>query len=165
MARAGSKAFPVPEHDHAACIGDAMAMAEDLCRENGLRFTRLRRQVFELVWTSHAPLGAYDLLAMLNERGQRAAPMTIYRALDFLMAHGLVHRLNSRNAYIGCNHPGDGHAGQFLICRDCGRVAEIEERRIAEAVRDGASRAGFDVRLPVIEIEGQCFDCQGARHG
>ncbi len=157
--------FPNPGHDHAQCIDDAISAAEQICATRRARFTRLRRDVLGLIWHSHAPVGAYDLLAMMNKDGGRVAPMTVYRALDFLMEHGLVHRIASRNAYVGCNHPEARHAGQFLICRDCGRVAEIEEEAIQQAVRKGAFRAGFDVTTPVIEIEGQCLDCRGGGDG
>lgn len=120
----------------------------------------------ELIWTSHEPAGAYEILDMMNREGDaKVAPMTVYRALDFLMENRLVHRIASRNAYIGCNHPEAAHSGQFLICKICGRVAEIEEDAISRSLAEGAARAGFDSVSSVIEIEGRCRDCREALHG
>src|ERR1700748_1079930 len=128
--------FPAPGHDHGRCAAHALAAAETLCRERGARLTAVRRKVLALVWQSHAPVGAYDLLARLNKGGGRVAPIAVYRALDFLMAQGLVHRIASLNAYIGCAHvdpkraglkqKSHDHAAQFLICKDCGSAAELE---------------------------------------
>src|SRR5690606_28474545 len=122
-------------HDHARCVAAALAAAETLCQRRGARLTVLRRRVLELIWSSHEPVGAYDILQRLTEDGRRAAPTTVYRALDFLAAHRLIHRLASRNAYIGCRHPDESdHEGQFLICTGCGTVAELHDRRIGEAI-------------------------------
>ena len=94
-------------HDHSRCVAEALAEAEALCAKQGTRLTTLRKRVLELVWASHKPLGAYDILGVLSEEdGRRAAPPTVYRALDFLLENGLVHRIASLNAFIGCVHPG-----------------------------------------------------------
>lgn len=157
--------FPNPVHDHEHCVEDALASAERICKERGARFTDIRRDVLSYIWASHEPIGAYEILAMMNnEVDVQVAPMTVYRALDFLIEQGLVHRITSRNAYVGCAHPESSHSGQFLICRECGRVAEIDEDGISEALNRSAARAGFDVASPVIEIEGCCFDCRGHRN-
>ncbi|MDX2494940.1 MAG: hypothetical protein QNK27_08275, partial [Desulfuromusa sp.] len=92
------------EHDHQCCLDGAMANAELLCQQRGKRFTSIRRRVFELIWQQHKPIGAYEVLEGLQQDG-RAAPPTVYRALDFLLDLGLVHRINSLNAYVGCIHP------------------------------------------------------------
>ncbi|MBO88371.1 MAG: Fur family transcriptional regulator [Rickettsiales bacterium] len=153
--------FPKPNHDHSECVDEAIAMAVKVCREKSARFTYLRKRVLELIWASHKPVGAYDILDMMNDSADaRVAPMTVYRAIDFLMENGLVHRIASRNAYVGCRHPGAIHEGQFLLCRDCGRFAEIEELAISKALLSGAKRAGFDALSPLIEIEGRCQDCR-----
>src|SRR3546814_16052442 len=112
-----------------------------------------------------APMGAYDVLAKLNEDGRRAAPMTVYRAIDFLMEQGLVHRLASRNAFVGCANPDAPHSGQFLICKRCGRVSELAEGDIGKATVRGAARAGFDVAIPLVEVESfsQASQPSGAR--
>ena len=95
------------DHDHTKCISEAVAIAREICAKHGERFTELRGRVLELVWDSHRPIGAYAILERLKSDGRSAAPPTVYRALDFLMGVGLVHRIESLNAYVGCAHPGD----------------------------------------------------------
>ena len=153
------KHFPDPEHDHRACIEEALSQAEALCRIRGVRLTPLRRRVLEIIWESHAPLGAYDVLERMNAGGERNAPPTAYRALDFLLTHGLIHRIESLNAFVGCAMPGDAHKAQFFICRDCGTVAETHSEEIGEAIAASATQAGFQVDTPVVEISGQCPEC------
>ena len=155
-----SAAFRPKGHDHADCMTAAIAAAERLCVRRGARLTEIRRRVLELVWRSHRPVGAYALMERLGRERGRVAPPTVYRALDFLMAHGLVHRIASRNAYIGCVHPDRDHIGQFLVCSDCGSAAELDDRRIDRAIRSGAEAAGFAVEHPVVELAGRCPQCR-----
>ncbi|EME67848.1 Fe2+/Zn2+ uptake regulation protein [Paramagnetospirillum caucaseum] len=152
--------FPVPHHDHGACIRAAMAAAEDECRRRGARLTDIRRRVLELVWGSHRPVGAYALLEELGKEGWSAAPPTVYRALDFLQAHGLVHRIALLNAFVGCARPGHAHAGQFLLCAQCGIAVELEDREVDAAIGRAAGRLGFTVARQTIEIEGLCAGCR-----
>lgn len=148
-------------HDHGQCVRRAMTTAEQLCDERGARLTPLRRRVLELVWASHRPLGAYDLLNQLAQEGHKPAPPTIYRALDFLLEHRLVHRLSSLNAYLGCSHPGDVHAGYFLICQGCGDVEELAETEaIHDAVMTATAAAGFSVQHGALELSGLCRQCR-----
>jgi Fur family transcriptional regulator, zinc uptake regulator len=148
-------------HDHTHCVSHALLTAETLCEQAGLRLTALRKRVLELVWTSHKPLGAYDILAVLSETdGRRAAPPTVYRALEFLLEHGLVHRIASLNAFVGCNHPGEVHQGQFLICRNCLAAVELQDADITAALLDSAQRIGFSVEGQTVEITGLCSACR-----
>ncbi len=161
MGKRRSKAvFPRSGHDHARCVSDALAAAGALCERSGDRLTPLRRRVLELVWTGHRPLGAYAMLDALKQDGRSAAPPTVYRALDFLLERGLIHRLASLNAYCGCAHPGEAHLVQFLICRTCGNAAEIADPRVGEAISDSAAAHGFEIRDRVIELTGRCRDCR-----
>lgn len=155
-----SRAFPSPAHNHESCVANAMATAEELCRQRGLRFTTLRRRVLMLVWDSHKPVGAYDILDSLSAEGRPAAPPTVYRALDFLIEAGLVHRLDSLNAFIGCPDPARSHAGQFLICRQCRTVVELDDRDIDTLVEDKAKELGFSAVHQMLEIQGLCSDCR-----
>ena len=155
-----SRAFPPAVHDHDSCVASAMATAEDLCRQRGLRFTALRRRVLALVWDSHKPVGAYDILDQLGAEGRRAAPPTVYRALDFLIEAGLVHRLDSLNAFIGCPDPARSHSGQFLICRHCRTVLELNDPDIDKLVEDKAKQLGFSAVHQMLEIQGLCSDCR-----
>ena len=148
------------DHDHAACIDAALDRAAELCARRGARLTRLRRRVLELVWQGHAAVKAYDLLAELGRKDGAAKPPTVYRALDFLMAHGLVHRLESLNAYIGCPQPEAPHDGQFLICNSCGHVSEFEALAIQTAIEMQAADLGFAVKQRTVEVHGVCRGCR-----
>src|SRR6202022_2445950 len=113
--------FPAPDHDHGRCSADALAHAEALCAARSERLTPTRRQVLAALAASHKPLGAYEVIDRLADRGPRPAPITVYRALDFLLANGLVHRIESRNAFVACiNHHDTGTMAVFLICEQCG---------------------------------------------
>lgn len=153
-------AFPPREHDHGRCVATAMADAARHCRTRGARLTPLRARVLEIVWQSHKPAGAYDILAVLTAEGRSAAPPTVYRALDFLIEHGLVHRLASLNAVVGCRRPGHAGAGQFLICRTCGNAAEINDAGIERAIEGSAAAHGFETHGNNVEITGICPDCR-----
>lgn len=153
-------AFPPRDHDHVRCVADAMADAAKLCRERGARLTPLRTRVLEIVWQSHKPAGAYDILAVLAAEGRSAAPPTVYRALDFLLEQGLVHRLSSLNAVVGCSRPGHAGAGQFLICHACGNAAEINDGGVERAITRSAASQGFTVDTHTVEITGVCPDCR-----
>ena len=133
--------FPAPGHDHGRCASDAIAHAEAICVERHERLTPIRRRVLEALLATHHPLGAYELIDRLAEDGGRPAPITIYRALDFLREQGLAHRIESRNAFIACVHNHDsGDPVVFLICEKCGAVGEAAAAAVADTIRT-ASRA------------------------
>ncbi len=148
------------KHDHRRCQRQLLSAAAQLCEQRKLKLTSRRRQVLEILLVSHQPMGAYDILAELNGKSaeERVAPPIVYRALEFLLEEGLIHRIESRNAFISCIHPGHRRGAQFLICRDCDRVAEIQgddHDLLAEA-----DSLGFSVDHSVIEITGVCAECQ-----
>ncbi len=147
------------EHDHQGCIAKALSSAEALCQQQRQRFTAIRRRVLELVWQQHKPIGAYEVLEMLQQDG-RTAPPTVYRALDFLQRMGLVHRIASLNAYVGCAHPGEPHDGQFLICEACQSLAELDVSAITRAIEESAVSSGFEPRRHTVEIMGLCPNCR-----
>ena len=149
-------------HDHNSCITTAMADAELVCQQRKQRFTTLRKRVFELVWQQHKPIKAYDVLEKLQQGG-RAAPPTVYRALDFLLELGLIHRIESLNAFVGCIKLGRQHEGQFLICSSCWAFAEIDCAQISESIRSSADSFGFEIQQQTIEIMGLCPKCQAKR--
>ena len=152
-------AFPHAGHDHVSCVESALKKAYRICETRRIRMTPLRKRVLELVWSSHSPIGAYDILGVLHSERGGAAPPTVYRALDFLRDAGLIHRIESRNAFVGCAEPEHDHAGQFLICRTCGTVAEISDAGLDSAVSGVTSRAGFALERRTIELQGLCPDC------
>ena len=151
--------FAEERHDHGRCVSAALGEAAKLCERRGARLTSVRRRVLELVWTSHEPIGAYAVLEQLRREGRAAQPPTVYRALDFLLAQGLVHRLASLNAFIGCTRPARPHRGQFLICRACGDAAELDDVRIGTAIAASTGELGFAVERVTVEVSGRCPRC------
>jgi Fur family zinc uptake transcriptional regulator len=136
--------------------------AGSICDGRGVRLTDLRRQVLGLILDRESPTGAYDLLDQLRGTRQGAAPPTVYRALEFLLEQGLIHKLERLSAFVGCIADEDhDHAAQFFICRSCGKVSEIEDHELAHALQDAAKRLGFTVGKATIEAEGQCAACHG----
>src|SRR5690606_32785465 len=125
MSATSQPIFHAPGHDHGRCAADALAHANALCAQRGQRLTPIRRQVLEVLLGSHKPLAAYEIMDRAAADGVRPAPITIYRALDFLRENGLVHRIESRNAFVACvnNHAND-ELVVFLICERCGAVGE-----------------------------------------
>lgn len=157
--------FPEADHDHATCIEAALEKAADVCDQRQVRLTPLRQRVLEIVWSGHKPIGAYDILGVLADERGSAAPPTVYRALDFLLENGLVHRIESLNAFVGCTKPDRDHAWQFLICRACGRAVEISEGALEKAIASAAARAGFTIQRRTIELAGLCSACRDERQG
>src|SRR5438270_1900386 len=152
--------FPAPDHDHDRCSADALAHAEALCVKRGERLTPMRRKVLEALTASHKPLGAYEIIEQVAVQGPRPAPITIYRALDFLTRQGFVHRIESRNAFLACiNNHASGAPVVFLICERCGAVGETPSAEVTRTLAAAAKRAGFMPKAPVIEITGICFHC------
>lgn len=152
-------AFHDPSHDHDACVSGALDRAETICSQRGLRLTPIRRRVLELIWSSHKPTKAYALLDLIRAEQDNAAPPTVYRALDFLLEAGLIHRLESLNAFVGCDAAHTHNQPKFLICRDCERVAEIAGPSLHNAIDQEASAADFVVEGEVVELRGLCRGC------
>ena len=153
-----------PEPRSADNLSGALARAEDLCRKVGVKLTASRRLVFEILAAEGRPLGAYDLIEKVAQAtDKRPAPISIYRALDFLLENGLIHRLASRNAYLACAH---GHALRepvvFLICDRCGEVIEATSDALLKDVAALADRAKFTPHVQVLEIAGRCHLCRDA---
>ena len=146
-------------HDHDQCIHDALDAAVNHCRKKGARLTPLRRKVLQAVWRSHVPLGAYEICDALVGQGDRVLPPTVYRALEFLENNCLVHRIASRNAFIGCNQPGAHHHGRYLICSDCGLVAELPAADLLDGFIGEAGQLNFAARSVRVEAVGLCAAC------
>ena len=138
-----------------------LAEAKRSCEAHGARLTELRALVLSLILEAETPLTAYQILDRLKERRRSAVPPTVYRALEFLMANGLVHRIERLNAFMGCHGAGGHtHPVQFLICRRCGTVAEIEDHAVTAALDDAARRAGFHAGVATVELDGTCASCR-----
>jgi len=152
--------FPAPDHDHGRCATAAIAHAEELCTARAQRLTPMRRHVLEALLASHRPLGAYEIIERLADPG-RPAPITVYRALDFLRDNGLVHRIESRNAFVACVHNhADNDIVVFFLCERCGAVGEALGGSVAEALKASSRAVGFAPKSPVIEIAGICAHCR-----
>lgn len=155
-----------PSTQHATfgpAVEAQLERAAALCLGRGARLTELRRLVLGLVLEKSGPIGAYELLDRLRAHRAGAAPPTVYRALDFLLAQSLIHRLERLSAFVSClGDEAHEHRAQFLICGGCGQVTEIEDHAVEEALAQAARRSGFAIRGATIEAEGLCAACQGA---
>jgi len=149
-----------PEHDHSKCISTALGVAEHLCNERGVQLTQIRHQVLELIWSSHRAMKAYELLDMIKPLQNSAKPATIYRALDFLIEQGLIHRVESLNAFVGCNCSGLQHDQLLLICKQCHVVEERPAETVMQALAAEIQAADFTVHSQAIEVHGVCTKCR-----
>ncbi|RDK04557.1 Fur family transcriptional regulator [Paraburkholderia lacunae] len=143
-----------------------LAHAEAHAASQGLALTPLRRQVYAAIVASERPVGAYELLEALEPQRGRVPPTTVYRALDFLLEHGFVHRIESKNAFFACCEVGVPHRSQFLICDQCSTTIEIPGGELAEQLSHSAPAHGFEVHRQVVELSGLCAACaRAARSG
>ena len=145
-------------------LKDILACAEDLCRKRGARLTAQRCTVLQLLCSAERPMTAYEILDLMGSSTKNPAPPTVYRALDFLLEQGLVHKLESLHAFVGCSHPEHPHASQFLICADCGEVNELENDAIEQSLRSAEQAIGFQIKRPVVELLGTCAECARKEH-
>lgn len=156
-----SDLFPQPEHNHGPCLDTAIGRAERAFEMQGMKLTPLRRKVFAEIAGSHRAVGAYDVLNWLSTKGDRLAPISVYRAIDALLEAGVIHRLESQNAFFACHvaHVGDRHQ-LILACQTCSLVAEVAGDAVFTAVDRATKAAGFIAHRRVVEITGLCRNCQ-----
>jgi Fur family zinc uptake transcriptional regulator len=154
-------AFHDPAHDHSHCTSELLERAERLCARRGTKLTQQRRDVLACIAENHAAAGAYEIIERMAERGRKLAPIAVYRALDFLASHGLVHRIESRNAFVACSHGHEGRPAALLVCEDCGEVAELDAPDTFAALARETASSGFAANRTVIEIGGRCGACAG----
>lgn len=168
--------FPKHDHDHNDCTANLMNFADRFCQHAGLRLTKLRRTVLQQIAASHKSIGAYQILDNLAEEGQKLAPISVYRSLDFLQEAGLIHRLESTNSYFACqrnfDEDIDADLGQtlnkccdveplvFLICDECGTIGEVDGSSLQALIETIAKPADFEVERSQLEIKGLCSLCQ-----
>lgn len=147
-------------HDHVRCINAALSRARELCEQQDKRLTPARESVLRLLWQSHKPMGAYQLQEQLSRLQEKsvAAP-TIYRAIEFLLELGLIHRISALNAYIGCPFPGSEHSDLFMICNRCGNTAELALNGINNQLAEASRKAGFLLESQSLELFGLCPQC------
>lgn len=156
-------------HNHQHCIDAALKDAQLICEQKSVKLTKLRQQIFLLIWENHKPLGAYTLIEQLADKTQRRiAPPTVYRTLEFLLDLGLIHRINSLNAYIGCSEPQshqtpsnedvDKH-NYFLICKKCHHTQEVIETSLSDKIKAVSQSFDFLPQEQWLEITGLCEEC------
>jgi Fur family zinc uptake transcriptional regulator len=146
-------------HNHTHCITTALNTAAQLCTERGVQLTAIRQQVLELIWANHHAVKAYDLLERIKPLQSAAKPATIYRALDFLMEQGFIHRVESLNAFIGCTDLRTVHEQLLLICKQCNDVEERQANAVMQSLENELKEAGFIAHHKAIEIHGICSNC------
>jgi len=144
-----------------SCVALALDRAQQAFEAKGLRLTELRRRVLEEIAASHHAIGAYDILERLRDKGIRLAPISVYRAIDALLSAGVIHRLESRNAFFACHAAHAGDSDQLVLaCDRCGRVAEVPGGPVFDAIASAARDALFQPGRTVAEVNGLCADCR-----
>ena len=153
-----------PKH-HVHDAADFVRAVEHACHQRGLRLTAIRARVLGFVAAAGKPIKAYDLLELVREGegAGAAAPPTVYRALDFLLANGFIHKLESVNSFVACHHPNtDQHSVPFLICNRCHSAVELEDRDVVDALDARARALGFVPQAQTLEVHGLCAKCATA---
>lgn len=146
-------------HNHGKCSDGVLAEVDRMVQETGLSLTPVRRRTLEILLEEHRAVGAYQVLDRLGRDGFGTQPPVAYRALDFLVAHGLAHRIEHLNAFAACMAPGQVHAPVFFICSSCEGVAEAPGRKVGQALGEAADKIGFQIRRTNVEIVGTCPEC------
>lgn len=161
MANSDQAALAFAHHDHAHCSSDALQRAAELADARGVRMTPVRRRTLEVLLEAHRAMGAYEVLERLSAEGFGTQPPVAYRALDFLVEQGFVHRIRRLNAFMACMHPGEDHAPVFLICKACNSVAEAPGETVRTAMDAAAAEVGFAIERANTEALGLCPACAG----
>lgn len=154
--------FPPPTKNSERNVAKAVQRAEQEFAAKNLRFTKLRQMVYEEIAATYTSIGAYDILAKLGEKGTRVAPISIYRAIDALLEAGVIHRLESKNAFFACRRL-DHRTGRrpiFLSCEKCGAVGEVDGQDIFDMISKSADSVSFKPRVKFVEVQGLCPRCQ-----
>lgn len=152
--------FPIPGQQSGRRLTQAVDRACETFAAKNLRFTKLRQQVFTEIAATHGAIGAYDILDRLAAKGTRLAPISVYRAIDALIAAGVVHRLESKNAFFACRRlHGETRRPLILSCERCGTVGEIEGEVVFETINKVARASGFKPRVKFVEVSGICPNC------
>lgn len=153
--------FPAPGQQNARRVAQAVERVSRVFEQRKLRFTKLRQQVYEEIVGVHTSIGAYDILERLAVKGTRLAPISVYRAIDALMDAGVIHRLESKNAFFACRRM-DHRTGRrplFLSCEKCGAVGEVDGQHIFDLIGEAAVGAKFQARVKFVEVQGLCPRC------
>lgn len=156
--------FPASEKSDGRSLAKAVQRASQAFEEKNLRFTKLRQMVYEEIAATYTSIGAYDILAKMAEKGTRVAPISVYRAIDALLEAGVIHRLESKNAFFACRRM-DHRTGRrplFLSCEKCGAVGEVDGQEIFDLIGEAARSVKFTPRVKFVEVQGFCPRCAEA---
>jgi Fur family transcriptional regulator, zinc uptake regulator len=141
---------------------EALDAAERVCSRRGVRLTSLRRRILEQVLKTQGVIKAYDLIHELSSADRHIKPPTVYRSLAFLLEQGFIHRIESLNGFVACNHPGEAHETLLMICDACGHIQELQPESISDALNHAAEQWEFRITEKVVELHGVCSGCQRA---
>ena len=144
----------------AARVAAQLETAHALCESRGRRLTPIRRKVLEILLLQGRSVKAYELLDLIRDGQAAAAPPTVYRALDFLVEEGLVHRLDAINAWTACHDAGGKPHDLLVGCTGCGSVAELSDPALTRRLADKVSQAGFRLSGHETELRGLCSACR-----
>ena len=144
-----------------ATLSLLLTQAQQLCEQRGVRMTAHRALVYRLLLENKLAISAYELLEKLQQVEPKAKPPTVYRALDFLLTQGLVHKIESTSSFIACHHiVCEHHCSQLLICDECGTVTECDSHQALQLLTQKSTEAGFKLKHHIIETHGTCQNCQ-----
>ncbi|TJT25063.1 zinc uptake transcriptional repressor Zur, partial [Escherichia coli] len=147
---------------------ELLAQAEKICAQRNVRLTPQRLEVLRLMSLQDGAISAYDLLDLLREAEPQAKPPTVYRALEFLLEQGFVHKVESTNSYVLCHlFDQPTHTSAMFICDRCGAVKEECAEGVEDIMHTLAAKMGFALRHNVIEAHGLCSACvevEACRH-
>jgi Fur family zinc uptake transcriptional regulator len=147
------------QHERDELVAHGLREAEEICARNGVRLTKLRRAILELLLAAGSPIKAYDIIEKMRDKGERLTPATVYRTLDFLLQYELVHRVNSLNAFVPCTASHEEHSSLMFVCSECRQTEELEDHILYEAMRVKLSELGMSLNNNCIEIQGTCRNC------
>jgi Fur family transcriptional regulator, zinc uptake regulator len=146
-------------NDHKKYVELSLERAENICRELNVRFTKLRKKILLIMLRDHKSNKAYEILEILKKEDPSAKPATVYRALNFLLEYGLIHKLNILNSYVICSHPLESQKCSFLICNKCNNVSEYCENNLVHELELAANKNNFNIIDAAVEIRGICKEC------
>lgn len=141
-------------------VDEQLSLAESLCADRGRRLTPIRRKVLELMLRHGRSLKAYELLEAMRAVHPGAAPPTVYRALDFLMEEGLIHRLDAVNAWTACHDAAGAPHDLLVVCTGCGAVSEVSDPAMSRQLAERVAQTGFALATHETEIRALCPQCQ-----
>ena len=132
-----------------------------MAKDKHQRLTRNQSLVMDALSSANAPVSAYTILDELRDAGIRA-PLQVYRAVEKLQEMGLVHRLESLNAFIACKHPDckNQEAAIFMICNACGSASEVADKALTKRLDKLAGKYAFSSNTSTVELRGTCSDCR-----